>query len=461
MRWWPAAVLAVAAGAAAVALAAPHRATAPPAAATATITVAPDARGIVVPRGFLGLSVEWDSVAAYAGSPARARALARLLVPLGPLALRIGGDTQDQAWWNPDRRPRPAGVLQDIGPATLGAVGRLASATRGPVTLGLDLALRDPANALALARRAQARLPHGALAVAEIGNEPDLYTHARTVRVPGHVHRRLRKRARYGPAAYGRDAAPYLRVLRAGLGPRPALAVAGFAGGAWWPALPGLLRAWGGRAGALQAHLYALPGCSRPTPPASWLLTTAASRGRVATLAPLATIAHRARLPWRVAELNSAACGGRPRFSETPAAAAWLTDTLFAILRAGAAGADVHTWDHARYALFAPAGAGMRTRAPFAGLLAFARAAPPGSALARTRVGGGDGAVRAWATTGPDGATRVALIARSGARVRVRVRRGTGCALLLTAARRTRVCPRAGAYRLALATGSLAVLVVR
>ncbi|MGZ6697596.1 MAG: hypothetical protein ACXVFL_18395, partial [Solirubrobacteraceae bacterium] len=60
-----------------------------------------------------------------------------------------------------------------------------------------------------------------------------------------------------------------------------------------------------------------------------------------------------------------------------------------------------------------------------------------------------------------DGATRVALIARSGARVRVRVRRGTGCALLLTAARRTRVCPRAGAYRLALATGSLAVLVVR
>jgi len=82
-------------------------------------------------------------------------------------------------------------------------------------------------------------------------------------------------------------------------------------------------------------------------------LVLAATGGRVATLAPLAAIARRANLPWRVTELQSAVCGGRPGLSDGRTAALWLTDTLFALLRLGAAQADVHTWDHARYALFA------------------------------------------------------------------------------------------------------------
>src|ERR1700704_685184 len=95
----------------------------PPAAGGPAVTRAPivhvaldtTRRGRVVPHSYLGLSVEWDSVAAYAGPPGHRRVgLARLLAPLrrdaGGLSLRVGGDTADQAWWNPRGSRRPAGV---------------------------------------------------------------------------------------------------------------------------------------------------------------------------------------------------------------------------------------------------------------------------------------------------------------------------------------------------------------
>jgi hypothetical protein len=433
-------------------------------AAGALVTIDLTRTGPAVPRSFLGLSTEWDSVEAYTGADGHRRAaLLRLLEPLvreaGGLALRVGGDTADQAWWNPRGRPRPAGVLQDLNPATLDAVAWLARGLGGPVTLNVNLALGDPHNALALARAAQRRLPRGSLDTLELGNEPDLYTRARTFRVPGHVHRRLRKRSRYGPGAYGRDVASYLDVLSGRLRPPPRLAVAGFAGPAWFSSLRRLLDAWGGRAGALSGHLYALPRCAGRAPPLSWLLTTAASRGRVASLAPLVAVGHRRGLPVHVTELNSAACGGRPGLSDSFGAALWLTDTLFALLRLGADQADVHTWAHARYAPFDVAGATATPRPPLTAMLAFARAAPPGSRLVAASADLGK--VRAWATVDTKRTVRVALIAPTAVRAEV-VISNTSCAhaWVATARRRytARVCPRRGRTDIALPSRALAVL---
>ena len=420
--------------------------------------------GRSVPRSFLGLSIEWDSVGSYAGPLGRrGTGLRALLAPLvretGGLALRIGGDTADQAWWNPGARRRPAGILQDITPATLASVAWLAGSTRGPVTLNVNLALGDPRNARALALATQRRLAPGSLETVEVGNEPDLYTRARVFHVPGHVHVRLRKRARYDPGDYRRDVKPYLGVLSAPPRPAARLAVAGFAGPGWWSSLPGLLASAGGQVGALSGHLYALPRCGGRAPPASWMLTTKASRGRAASLAPLVALGRRYGLPVRVTELNSAACGGRPGLSDTFVSALWLTDTLFALLREGVDQADVHTWTHARYASFDVAGTRARARPSLDAMLAFARAAPPGSRL--IAVGGKLGALRAWATSDARGTARIALIAPSAVRAEVAVG-GTGCgeAWVATAQRRstTRVCARRGRIAIALAARSLAVL---
>jgi len=428
----------------------------------ATVTVRIDRARVVrtVPRSFLGISTEWDSVGAYAG---RGDGLRRLLAPLvartGGLALRIGGDTADQAWWDPHGRPAPPAVLQDITPATLAAVGRLARTLRGPVTLDVNLPLADPGNARALVRAAARGLPAGALDTVEIGNEPDLYTRGRVFRVPGHVHLRLRKRVRYGPALYRRDVLPYLSVLSRPPQPARHLAIGGFATRTWWPSLAATIGAAHGKVGALSAHLYALPRCGGSAPPVSWLLTSAASRDRAATLAPLIAIARRQRLPVRVTELNSAACGGRRGLSDSFASALWLTDTLFALLRDGVAQADVHTWAHARYSVFTVAGTRAAARPLLTGMTAFARAAPPGSRLLSTHVRAD--ALRAWATVDRRGAERVALLAPDEVIARVAARR---CATAWVAGprgmRTARVCPRRGRLAIGLQARTMAVLTI-
>jgi len=389
--------------------------------------------GRAVPAPFLGLSMEWTSVGSY-GGPARPGIVAllrRLEAASGaPLPLRIGGASGEESWWNPSRRgPPPPGVRHDIDPASLTALAGLARGLDAPVTMGLNLQDGDDRNALALARAAQRRL-RGRLEGLEIGNEPDLYTAARTFGPP--AVRRLRKRVRYAPADYVRDAGRYLDALAAGLPARsrPRLVIGGFAGSpAWPPTLPRLIARHPGTVGAIAAHRYGLSGCELGGDAASSraaLLATQASRERMAGLEPLVAIAHAHRLPLWVTELNSAPCGGAPGASDSFAAALWLTDALFALARAGADRAAVQTFDGAVYAPFARRGAGAVARPPFFGMLAFARAAPRGTHLVPVRIAGG-GRVRAWATEAPDGTVRVALIAGVDARsVRVRIATGPG-----------------------------------
>jgi hypothetical protein len=403
---------------------------------TAPTSVAVDtgAPGRAVPSPFLGLSMEWTSVAPYGADarPGIVALLRRLEDAAGaPLPLRIGGASGEESWWNPAHRaPRPPGVRHDIDPATLGALAGLARGLDAPVTMGLNLQDGDAANALALARATRRRL--GArLEGLEIGNEPDLYTAARTFGPP--AVRRLRKRVRYTPADYVRDAGRYLDAITAGLPARsrPRLVIGGFAGSpAWPPTLPRLIARHPGTVGAIAAHRYGLGGCALDRSAAAQrraaLLSTQASRDRMTGLEPLVATAHAHRVPLWVTELNSAPCGGAPGASDSFAAALWLTDALFALARAGADRAAVQTFDGAVYAPFAPHGAEVEARPPFYGMLAFARAAPRGSRLVPVRIDNG-GRVRAWATEARDGTIRVALLAGVNARaVRVRIATGPG-----------------------------------
>jgi hypothetical protein len=94
----------------------------------------------------------------------------------------------------------------------------LARATRGPVTIGANLAAGDPRRALGFARAVRAALPRGALRTLEIGNEPDLYTRGVTFRAGRVLLRRVARRARYGQARYEADVRRYVATLSPGLG---------------------------------------------------------------------------------------------------------------------------------------------------------------------------------------------------------------------------------------------------
>ena len=56
-----------------------------------------------IPPDFVGLSMEWSTAARISAEPAFARLVNHLRTPgaVGP-NIRIGGDSADQVWWDPD-----------------------------------------------------------------------------------------------------------------------------------------------------------------------------------------------------------------------------------------------------------------------------------------------------------------------------------------------------------------------
>lgn len=397
--------------------------------------------GLTGPKSFVGLSLEVPAVAQYAGSAARPnRALRALLATLGaaqgsPPALRIGGNSSDESWWDPGSRGSrapPLGVRYRLGRRWLARLAWVARVARSPVTVGVNLAADDPARALAFARAVRAALPPGALRTIEIGNEPDLYTRGLTFHAGRIVVRRVARRARYDQSRYAANVRRYVAWLSPGLGRGPALAAGGFARVAWDAVLMALLRGERGRIGALSAHAYPLDGCPPHAQRAAQrhrLLSDATSRDLAAGVARMVAIGHRTGAAVRVTEMNSATCGGVPGISDTFASALWLPGALFAIARAGVTGVDLHSWPGAPYAPFAftsARGGGTRAQARplFYGLLLFATAAGHDSRLLPGHARG-DGAVHAWATLTPAGGVHVVVVnasASKAARVTVALR---------------------------------------
>ena len=302
-------------------------------------------------------------------------------------------------------------MLYDVGPAWAGSVAAAQRRLRAPLAVGVNLALNDPANAVALvgALRRAGLAPPG-LAALEVGNEPELYARGRAFRVGRVRVVRPRQRVTYSPQQYALEARRYIDALEQ-RDPAP-LAVGGYVSEAWAKTA---LSSLGGDVDELLAHAYALAACNPSTDPAGLrarLLTDAASRGIVRYLEPYAGRG----LPIRVSEFNSAICGGVAGVSDTFAAALWAPDALFALAQAGARQVDLHTWAGAYDAPFvfdATRGAPVATVRPlYYGLLLFARAAPAGSRLLPVRVADPRSGVRAWATKDPDGGVRVLLVNR-------------------------------------------------
>jgi hypothetical protein len=376
--------------------------------------------GRPVPRSFVGLSIEYPSVPAYFGTAARPNtAFIALLRTLGGAqhsapALRIGGNSADEAWWNPTGLPRPAPLRTDLGPAWVSRVAAVEARTRAPLTLTLDLALQQPGNALAFARAAQGGLPAGTLQALEIGNEPDLYAKRQptgsgvlgAVRFPSLRH--------YDQRRYVAQVGRYAAALSTGMARRPKLVVGAFAGTAWHRTVPGMLRGLHGEVQQVSVHAYPLHACQKPPAPTTsvpGLLSDVASAGLAGSVAHAMRLDHAPRGAIRVGEMNSVNCGGLAHVSDTFASALWSADALFNLLHTGVTGANLHTFAGARYAPFSFSQAHGRWQAHvhplYYGLLLFARAAPTGSRL--VRVHAPSSPLKLWATV--DAAHTVRLVA--------------------------------------------------
>ncbi len=424
-----------------------------PAATRTVLTVGRPATSRPIPPGFLGLSLEYFGIPAYAGTNPAAvdPVFVQLIQNLAggrPPELRIGGDTTDRTWWPVAGLRTPAGVTNTLTPAWTAVTHALATATGAQLTLGINLEADSATVASTEADRLVAGLGTNHVEALELGNEPELYGSFNWGRSgkPGRPRN-------YDYSGFSRD---FTRIARA----LPRVPLAGPTSGAsQWFAYMGRFLAGHRQVTVATVHRYPLESCyvtrrdpSYPTIP--HLLSAASTNALATSVAGAVRAAHAHGVPLRVDEINTVSCGWDPATSRSFASALWALEASFDLARTGVDGVDFHTFPGATYALFRFSQVDGRWQGvvmpEYYGLDLFAQAAPPGSRLLTVSRGGGPGGgpgsapgsasagpVQAFATRAPGGTIRVVVINQGAGERVVDVRapgvRGTGTLELLTA----------------------------
>lgn len=324
-------------------------ATATPASASSVVQVNADVRyqGPKVPKSFLGFSQELNLIPFEVGFPLGGvnevtvgfyRALAKY--GGGAPYLRIGGGSQDDAWWNPGGvRPRPMGIRLDIDEGFFAGVERLMDATDSKALIGLNLAIDDPQEAVAMARGARSQIRPKHLLGFEVGNEPYVFVE-RPIGADANGKTIFTRPKTYDARQYLAEFEPYVRALRR-LDPFISMTA-----GAFTPETSStFLRRVGSRLDEFAIHNYGVSGCKEkgkklPTPEIL-LQEDIMTRGRDAVYKVTREPLKYGIVP-RVTETNTATCGGIYGVGDRHAAALWGVDWMFNLAAIGMRGVHFH-----------------------------------------------------------------------------------------------------------------------
>ncbi|HUO74537.1 MAG TPA: glycosyl hydrolase family protein [Solirubrobacteraceae bacterium] len=376
-----------------------------------SVTVGPDTFGRPIPRGFVGLSMEYRAVPAFAGTDPTAPnpivvQLIRNLAPGQNPVLRIGGDSTDWSWWPVPGMRRPVWTRLTLSSSWVQIARALTQATNAKLILGVNLEADNARLAATMAHQLIAGLGSSSVQALELGNEPELYAsfgwyHTNTgQQIPG-------RPSTWNPQAYAHDFANIARSL-------PNVPLAGpSTGSPEWMSQLGSFLAAQRRLGLVTLHRYPLRACTSTLATAAQLLADSSTTGLADSVAGYVRLAHARGLPLRIGEMGSVACGGAPGVSDAYASTLWALDALFEMARVGVDGVNLHTAPNAVNELFSfthLGGAWQGYVHPvYYGLMTFAQAAPAGSRLLRTTPPGAGG-LKVWATKARDGHIRVLVI---------------------------------------------------
>jgi Glycosyl hydrolase family 79 C-terminal beta domain len=386
------------------------------AASPLAVTVDPTSSGSRIQPGFLGLSMEYWTVEAYAGKNPDAVdpvfvQLIRNLMPGQVGVLRIGGVTTDHTWWPVPGVKRSPAFWYTLDPRRLEVMKAVADEADAKLILGITFEVDSRKLAAGEGRAMLDTIGASRIDAFELGNEPELYGNPA---FPFYSHDGQNVFSRppsYDMTAFTSDFAH----VASGLPPLP-LAGPAAGDGDWLAELNSFIHAVP-RLGVITVHRYPFEACTGGPTSLAWptiakmlspLSTVDVAQGAI----PWVTVAHAHGLPIRIGEMNNVACGNPPGIPNTFAMALWALDSLYAYAQVGVDGVNVHTWPGAVYNLFNF----KKTRGRWSGLvepeyyglLMFAQGAPAGSHLIATS--SADPAVRVWATRAADGSIRVTLI---------------------------------------------------
>lgn len=372
---------------------------------------APDPIQPIAP-GFVGLSLEYWAVPAYAGAdpaatnPVFVRLIRNLTDRAAPV-LRIGGVTTDNSWWPARGVTQPAGATFRLTRRWVAITRALADRLGARLILGINLEADSTAVAGAEGRALVSGIGGDRIEALEPGNEPELYGSFKWgfSGAPG-------RPAGYDFAAFEQD---FTRIAAA----LPKVPLAGPTDGApsWFRDLGPFLSAEP-RVKVATLHRYPLQQCfvtpDQPNyPTIANLLAPSSSTPQADSVIGAVKAAHARGVPVRIDEMNTISCGNVPAVGESFASALWALDTLFAMARVGVDGVNIHTFPDVGTQLFSFRHVRGQWRGKvepeYFGLAMFAQAAPPGARLLAVSPGGVAG-LHAWATRASDGTIRVVLI---------------------------------------------------
>jgi hypothetical protein len=376
------------------------------------LTVSPGTVGVPIPAGFVGLSMEFRGLEAYAGAdPKRLNPVfEQLLRNIGPSQrglLRIGGDGTDWTWWPVRGMARPGGVRYDLNRNWMDVAKALTRSVGLRLILGINLEADSRRVAGAEAEAMLRYIGGGPIAGLEIGNEPELYGSFPWYKSASGVHVRGR------PSSYDFAGFVHDYSTMAGAIPRAPLAGPSTGSPTWMQELGRFLAAEP-RVRVATLHRYPLKHCGKhaTTLTIGELLSRSSSAGLADSVARYVAVARAHHLPLRIDELNAVSCGGQRGVSDTFASALWALDALFEMARVGVSGVNFHTVPRTINELissdFARGRWSSYVHPQYYGMMMFAQAAPAGGRL--LRVSGASGALRAWAVRAPAGALRVVVI---------------------------------------------------
>jgi hypothetical protein len=359
----------------------------------AVVSIVSGGKLVRVPHAFLGLSTEYWAVPMWRARISVIKQIFSILHVPGdaPLVLRVGGDSADQAFWDPSVRKLPEWVVE-LTSQWLSQTRTLVRDSGVKLILDLNLVTASPQIATQAARAAMAALPSSSIAGFEIGNEPDLYSRGYWLAVtsPDNSFGIRALPAQISASDYAGAFGTYARLL-ATVAPKVPLlgpAVGSPSVAPRWIATliadphPGLQ--------TVSMHRYPYDACAplgaSNFPTVARLRSANASAGMARTVQTDVEIAHRAGLTFRLTELNSVTCGGSPNVSDTFATALWAPDALFELVRVGVDAVNIHVRPGTINAAFSLTRRGIVARPLLYGLALFARTLGPGAQMVPLRV---------------------------------------------------------------------------
>ncbi|HEX5195265.1 MAG TPA: glycosyl hydrolase family 79 C-terminal domain-containing protein [Solirubrobacteraceae bacterium] len=368
--------------------------------------------GRPLPSGFLGLSMQYKTFEAYAGTdpssvnPAFLN-LIRDIAPNQSPILRFGGDSTDWTWWPVKGMHKPGGIRYTLNSRWLQIAHAMNQQLHSRLILGVNLEAAKVRLARTMANALVGGIGRKSIAGLEIGNEPELYAAFNWYTKKNGTGVRGRNKATWTESAFFKQFHQFGSAMPSGV------PLAGPASGsATYLAKLGAFLSGEPRVKLATFHAYPLKHCTPHVVTISQLLSAASTSGFARAQAQYVNAAHHRGRRAQLDEMNGITCGGYRGVSNTFASALWVLDVLFELDRIGVDGVNMQTVPGGVQEIFGPVagdGGSMVVHPEFYGMMMFAQAAPAGSRLftIHTRLPSN---VKLWATRASDRSVRVTLI---------------------------------------------------